>query len=160
MKHARQGLLWIAAILSAGYGAVLLWRLAVVAPVGGYSGLGGFSPRLRQELVTFALAALVNRLIARRVRGSGSRLRTLHRAHSIVLLVLIAVVSAWLVTLLVFIILWTQAFQTNLEFERGVTALLRMCGAFLSRAQLILLGVVLALSALEEPLAPDPLDDW
>jgi len=36
MKRARQGLLWIAAILAAGYGALFLWRLAVVAPFPAY----------------------------------------------------------------------------------------------------------------------------
>ena len=158
MKHARQGLLWIAAILSAGYGAVLLWRFAVVAPFPGYMGHGRFSSKAWQELVPFALAVLANRLVAQRAQGSSSYVRTLHRAHSIVLLVLVAVVCAWLITVLVFMILWTQHVDTNLQFEHAVTALLRVSGAFLSRGQLVLLGVTLALSALEEPVAAEPPD--
>jgi hypothetical protein len=94
MERARQALLLIAAILAAGYGAILL-RDFVIAwyHLPGAAGVGG----RRSALLSLLFGVAANRLVARRARRSSDLALALHRAHSRVFLVLIALVVAYAV---------------------------------------------------------------
>lgn len=135
----------ILAVIVGGYAAVLLWNLiSIVGSVWpimseGSGGIGAVSSGLI-EIVPFAASVVANRLLVRRARRSGSLVRTLHRTHSILVLLVVLLASV-VVALLGFAspapVMWIA---------------LGFLTPFLFVAQVILLAALLAALAVQ----PDP----
>lgn len=130
----------IAAVIAAGYGTTMLLSVAHSAWAldgSGSAGIGAVSFGLIEALVPL-WCAVANRMLVRWARRSGGVVLALHRAHSLMWMLLAVLFAASVVLL--------AAFQVPV----GMRLLLAigLIGGFIVAAQSLLLAVLLALFGL------------
>jgi hypothetical protein len=131
----------IAAVLAAGYGTATLWSVGQsawsLAGFSGSAGIGAVSFGLIETLVPL-WGAVANRVLVRWARRSGGVVLALHRAHSMMWLLLAVLFAASVVLL--------AAFQVS--FGMRFLLVIGVIGGFTVAAQSLLLAVLLALFGL------------
>ena len=135
--RAQKAVAGIAAAIAAVYGTTMLWGVGYVAwslADAGSGGIGAVSSGLLEVVIPLAMGTVTNRALAHWARRAGGATRTIHRVHTITL-ILIAVMVVLLVVELAGL---------------GVGPLWIVTGliaAFTLAAQSLLLAVILALFA-------------
>lgn len=129
----------IAAVIAAGYGTATLWSVGQsawsLAGFSGSAGIGAVSFGLIETLVPL-WGAVANRVLVRWARRSGGVVLALHRAHSMMWLLLAVLFAASVVL--------SAAFQVDMRF----LLVIGVIGGFTVAAQSLLLAVILALFGL------------
>ena len=143
-KKAQKAIAAIVAMVTFTYGALVLWSIGPIAwefADAGSGGIGAVSAGLFEGVVPVATGAVANRVLAGWARRAGTLVQALHRAHSIVLLIV-----AGLVVLAVILVSPVTA-GTDARLWMGFALVVGLAIA----AQSIALALMLAFFVAEDP---------